>query len=169
MNYYLLVNDEAKGPLTLKALRELLDSGVAAPDSLVAVEESENWMPLAEVVARPPHSKSRKSSGKNMAIGAAALLVGGILLTVYLRGGDDSKIISSTKSEPSPSEASSKQKANAGALELYMQGYRDPAQGDTAEVMIDRAYGEERDAYRLIILGAEDRRAGLPVRFELAR
>ncbi len=58
-----------------------------------------------------------------------------------------------------------KQNANQGAYNAYMEGYDDPERGDVAELMIDRFSGGDRQAALLMILGAEDRRKSLPIRY----
>lgn len=60
-----------------------------------------------------------------------------------------------------------KRKANRIAFDLYMQGYDDPIQGEVAESMMKRVSGEKAQACAIIALGGQDRRAGLPPRFEL--
>jgi hypothetical protein len=70
----------------------------------------------------------------------------------------------SPSSEKAHSEQS-KQKTNQAGYDAYMTGYNNPEQGDAAESMIDRFSGGDRQAALLMILGAEDSRKGLPIRF----
>ena len=67
----------------------------------------------------------------------------------------------------SGSGAQGRQKATRDAYELYMQGYRDPIQGDIAIELNKRTGGRDSDVWALVIIGADDRRRGLPIRFEL--
>ncbi len=60
-----------------------------------------------------------------------------------------------------------KQSANRAAFELYMQGYNDPRQGEVAALLAERAWGEDLKGYALMALGAEDRKNGRPVRFQV--
>ncbi len=72
-------------------------------------------------------------------------------------------------SESAPRQAAhQKQKTNKAGYDAYMTGYNDPEQGDVAEAMIDRFSGGDRQAALLMILGAEDRRKGLTIRFFVA-
>lgn len=64
--------------------------------------------------------------------------------------------------------AHQKQKTNKAGYDAYMTGYKNPEQGDVAEAMIDRFSGGDRQAALLMILGAEDQRKGLPIRFVVA-
>jgi hypothetical protein len=58
-----------------------------------------------------------------------------------------------------------KQETNRAGYNAYMTGYNDPEQGEVAEAMIDQFTGGDRQAALLMILGAEDKRKGLPIRF----
>ncbi len=114
---------------------------------------------------------------------AAALLVSSLMfsrsVSVATIGWKDESssvppdgITKQTKSAPPPRSAPSlrtapKRKANTGAYSLYMQGYNDPNQGDVAEVLAKRFTGDDARAAATIVLGAQDRRAGLAPRFEL--
>jgi hypothetical protein len=83
----------------------------------------------------------------------------GIAVVVHSKsGGSDARV-----TESAPVQA--KQKTNQAGYDAYMTGYNDPEQGDVAEAMFDRFSGGERQAALLMILGAEDRRKNLPIRF----
>jgi hypothetical protein len=87
------------------------------------------------------------------------LVTSGIVVVVNSKsGGSDVRV---TESPP----AQAKQKTNQAGYDAYMTGYNDPEQGDVAEAMFDRFSGGERQAALLMILGAEDRRKNLPIRF----
>lgn len=91
-----------------------------------------------------------------------ALLIVGVGVAVSSNGGKTHGRSSGSKPEQANQP---KQKTNRAGYEAYMTGYDNPEQGDVAEAMIDRFSGGDRQAALLMILGAEDRRKGLPVRF----
>jgi hypothetical protein len=107
-----------------------------------------------------------KSSGKKkiVKIGVPAvlciLLIVGVAVSSNVGKADDRSLESTPAQEAKP-----KQKTNRAGYDAYMTGYDNPEQGDAAEAMIDRFSGGDRQAALLMILGAEDRRKGLPVRF----
>lgn len=98
-------------------------------------------------------------------VGLATVVV--LILVVSLGGKSDKKPEPSGVEVKPPSFQNSqpKQKTNRAGYEAYMAGYNDPEQGEVARFMIDRYTGGDRQAALLMILGAEDRKEGLSVRF----
>jgi DNA-directed RNA polymerase subunit RPC12/RpoP len=166
-----------------KISAELSDAGVAAScpscgEDLVVPTGS------AELVATPPEAltheagaKSKGSStdrykpgksvtGRMIKIGVISVLcilvTWGIVAAVRSKGGETGDL----GSESAPAHAvQPKQKTNRAGYNAYMTGYNDPEQGEVAEAMIDQFTGGDRQAALLMILGAEDKRKGLPIRF----
>ena len=64
------------------------------------------------------------------------------------------------------SSGKGKQKATQGAYDLYMKGYNNPEMAEIAQT-VGFSNEEERKCVMMVILGADDRKSGLPVRFEL--
>jgi len=94
-----------------------------------------------------------------IAFAAAAFSCGGCKKHRSDQSGSYSQSSEKTRSEQP------KQKTNQAGYDAYMTGYNNPEQGDAAEAMIDRFSGGDRQAALLMILGAEDARKGLPIRF----
>jgi hypothetical protein len=87
------------------------------------------------------------------------------LAAATLSCGGSKKERSDQSRSDSQSSEQPKQKTNQAGYDAYMGGYNDPEQGDAARAMIDRFSGGDRQAALLMILGAEDSRKGLPIRF----
>ena len=77
------------------------------------------------------------------------------------------RAMSQRANDRSSFQISFKQKASRAAYDAYMQGYRDPQQGEVARLLSERASGEELKVYALIVQGTEDRKSGLAVRYEV--
>ena len=112
----------------------------------------------------------RRRITKMIKIGALAatgiLVLGAFIAAVSSNSGKSKSRASSSAPISAPQ---SKQKTNRAGYNAYMTGYDNPEQGDVAEAMIDRFSGGDRQAALLMILGAEDRRKGLPIRFVVVR
>ncbi|MBP9225935.1 MAG: DUF4339 domain-containing protein [Verrucomicrobiales bacterium] len=136
---------------------------------IAAIEEVEGNILLKEEEARAlgvGHAKGWKRITPGIAVAAALAL----LLLAGANFGLRMMSSSGDRQSESPSaskSAKTKRKASPSAYSLYMQGYNDPRQGDAAEVLAKRLPDKDMKALAMILLGAEDRRAGLPTRFEL--
>lgn len=90
MSYYILQNDETKGPYTIGQLRGMWSSGAITTDTLYCREGWSEWLPLLamarELEALPPsaphtptvprhESGSKRSSRHNKAIGAVMVWI----------------------------------------------------------------------------------------------
>lgn len=83
MKYYVLLGNETKGPYTLGQMRSMWLSGSFTSETQYCEEGGTEWRDLREIQrdleaeGLPTHeSKSKKSSRRNKAIGAALMFVG---------------------------------------------------------------------------------------------
>lgn len=185
MKYYLLMNGETKGPFALTTVREMLAVGAIQEMTLIAPEGGSGWSPVGIFLAEfstianatsetlagsgSVHATTSQKWYGNRKVQVAAALLFGIGFLAYLENERSAPRNTASYDEGSTDAEPPKKKANSGAYNLYMQGYNDPKQGDVAEMMLRRSSGDEAQGYSIIALGAEDRRAGRPPRFELDR
>jgi hypothetical protein len=184
MKYYLLLNSEIKGPFPLAMVREMRAAGAIQDETLVAPEGGSNWRPFGTLLKYSPSDDAVIQGGGRCEINrkkklkvVAGSFIGIVALWAFLAWAEDAFDGPSRRSNSddestrvsSSNSRQPKQKANSGAYSLYMQGYNDPKQGEVAELMIPRSSGDEKQGYVIIALGGQDRRNGLPPRFELDR
>jgi hypothetical protein len=108
MHYYLLQNDEPKGPYTLGQLQGMWNSGAITMETLHCQEGDQQWQPLRAIIHKlesppplpatttaPPvliprhESLSKKSSRHNKVIGALMMCISlpGCMVTVATASG----------------------------------------------------------------------------------
>jgi len=185
MKYYLLLKSEPKGPFALTTVREMLAVGAIQDTTLIAPEGGSGWSPIGTFLDGLPtgassiggtmaesgsmHATTSQKWYGNRKVQVAAALLIGIGFLAYQKGEHSGSRSNASYEEGRSDPGPPKKKANSGAYNLYMQGYNDPKQGEAAEAMSRRSHGDEAQGYLIIALGGEDRRAGLPPRFELDR
>lgn len=124
MSYYILQNDETKGPYTLGQLRAMWNSGAITTDTLHSQEGYSEWLPLSAIVqelepppAPPPVPPTTpqyfrqpapppKKKGVGFVGGCLLVVVGFIVIVVIM-----SVVVDTPSSSSSGSGASSSPKA----------------------------------------------------------
>lgn len=137
-----------------------------AADSAPPFISGEVTSPAPTPTSTAENVSGRSSKKKAIKFGVLAVLcilvVGGLIVAIR---SNSEKADRQGSQSASAQTAEPKQKTNRAGYDAYMTGYQNPEQGDVAEAMIDRFSGGDRQAALLMILGAEDRRKGLPIRF----
>ena len=188
MQIYILLGG-AKGPFSLEMVREMLTAGTIHDMTLIAPEGGMEWRPagifLKETISDTiviRNAAVPKDNDLDIKLGtmlasrkariAAALALGlGIL---FLRGRDEgTKSDRSVVNNESPSSQPQfeQQYVSRAIYDLYMEGYQNPAAAQLSREMLSmnpsRANTEGGMKDRLIVLGADDRIQGNPVRMLL--
>lgn len=139
-----------------------------ANTALVEVEGSETEAGTAKLATAGKETNSDPANrfGRWLGGGVLVLIVIAFVIAVF-KGGSAETPHRGASNPSSTANPPGKQKANRGAYDLYMTGYNDPEKAEIANYVISGASDEDKKALMLINLGANDRKNGLPVRFEL--
>lgn len=191
MFFYILLRGEVKGPFPIGMIREMLTAGAIHDMTLAAPEGEKQWRPIGILLNESSHdtdvagksvvhtsnnnsmpAKPRKWHTSRNAKIAAALAIG--IGVFFLRGRDETtedESSEATDEAQAPKPQFERQYVSRTAHELYMQGYRNPASAELSREMLSRYPGRAnteggmKDS--LIVLGADDRLQGNPVRLLL--